>query len=244
MAELDGGDATVSLGETAERIAELAGISRERSDRFAARSHARAVTAAERGDLDSEIMPIPTAAGEVRRDEGPRSDPSVEGLAQLPPVFRADGVVTAGSASPLSDGAAAVVLASAQALERFSLTPTAVIRGSASSGVAPSLMGLGPVPATEKLLARLGLSIDKMDVVEINEAFAPQVLACLDQLGVDEERANVWGGAIALGHPLGASGTRLALTASRQLQATGGRYALVSLCVGVGQGTSMLLEKP
>ncbi len=243
MAQVDEGNATVSLGETAERVAELSGISRQRSDAFAVRSHERAVAAQEQGDFDSEIIPVMTEGGTVKIDEGPRIDSSPEAMGALAPVFRSNGIVTAGSASPLSDGAAAVVVASRKAVERWGLTPVAVVRGSASAGVAPSLMGLGPVAATERLLNRVGFTMDQIDVMEINEAFAPQVLACLDRLGVDEERVNLCGGAIALGHPLGASGTRLTLTAVRQLQAGDRHLALVTLCVGVGQGTSLLLEK-
>lgn len=243
MTTVDDGNATVSLGETAERVAELDHVERDRCDVFSLRSHKRATTAWNEGSLADEVMAIHVDGVDVERDEGPRSDASLEGLAALKPVFRTEGVVTAGSSSQLSDGAAAVVVASQTAVDRYGLKPLAVIRGSASAGVPPSLMGLGPVPATQKLLTRTGVSIDQLDVVEINEAFAPQVLACVDRLGIDEHKINQWGGAIALGHPLGASGTRLALTAARQLHAHSGRYALVTLCVGVGQGTSLLLER-
>lgn len=243
MANVDNGNATVSLGETAERVAELDQIERARCDAFSLRSHQLATSAWNEGVLADEVMSISVEGGKVDRDEGPRPDASLEGLAALKPVFRTEGVVTAGSSSQLSDGAAAVVVASQAAVERYGLEPLAVIRGSASAGVAPSLMGLGPVPASEKLLARTGVTVDQLDVVEINEAFAPQALACVDRLGIDEHMVNRWGGAIAIGHPLGASGTRLALTAARQLRAHSGRYALVTLCVGVGQGTSLLLER-
>ncbi len=244
MKEIDGGSATVSLGETAERVAELDGIDRARSDEFALRSQELAMAGIANGELAGEIMQIETQNGPVDQDEVPRSDTSIEVLSALAPVFRADGIVTAGSASPLADGAAAVILASREAVEKYGLTPLAKVIGSASAGVAPSLMGLGPVPATEKLLSRVGVTVDQLDVIEINEAFSPQVLACLDRLGIDSDRVNRWGGAIALGHPLGASGTRLALTAARQLQKTDGQYALITMCVGVGQGTSLLLERP
>ncbi len=244
MKEIDGGSATVSLGETAERVAELDGIDRARSDEFALRSQELTMAGIANGELAGEIMQIETQNGPVDQDEVPRSDTSIEVLSALAPVFRADGIVTAGSASPLADGAAAVILASREAVEKYGLTPLAKVIGSASAGVAPSLMGLGPVPATEKLLSRVGVTVDQLDVIEINEAFSPQVLACLDRLGIDSDRVNRWGGAIALGHPLGASGTRLALTAARQLQKTDGKYALITMCVGVGQGTSLLLERP
>ena len=195
------------------------------------------------GNLKGEVIQMDSQLWKISQDEAPRSDVTLGQLSGLAPAFRSDGIVTAGSASPLADGAAAVVLASREAVEKYGLKPLAKVVGSASAGVTPSLMGLGPVPATLKLLARFGLTVDQLDVIEINEAFAPQVLASLDRLGIDSDRVNCWGGAIALGHPLGASGTRLALTAARQLQAIGGSYALVTMCVGVGQGTSLLLER-
>ena len=243
MGEVDEGNATVSLGETAERVAALDGISRQRSDELALRSQKLASAALNNGHLNGEVMQMDSQLGTISRDEAPRSDATLEQLSGLAPVFRSDGIVTAGSASPLADGAAAVVLASREVVEKYGLKPLAKVVGSASAGVTPSLMGLGPVPATQKLLARVGLTVEQLDVIEINEAFAPQVLACLDRLGIESGRVNRWGGAIALGHPLGASGTRLALTAARQLQELGGTYALVSMCVGVGQGTSLLLER-
>lgn len=243
MVGIDAGNATVSLGETAERVAELDGIDRQRSDDFALRSQQLAVAAALRGDLAGEILGVQTTSGLFDSDELPRAETTMANLAKLKPVFRQEGVVTAGSASPLSDGASAVVLASGDAVKKYGLSPLARVVGSASAGVQPSLMGLGPVPATKKLLSRVGISIDDLSVIEINEAFAPQVLACLDRLNIDSQRVNRWGGAIALGHPLGASGTRLALTAARQLQRSGGQFALVTMCVGVGQGTSLLLEQ-
>jgi len=244
MKQMDGGNATVSLGETAERVSELDGIGRTRSDEFALRSQELAVAAMSNGHFTGEIAQIDTQNGLMDVDEAPRAEVSIDQLSALKPVFRTDGIVTAGSASPLADGAAAVVLASRASVEKYGLTPLAKVIGSASAGVAPSLMGLGPVPATKKLLARLGVTVNQLDVIEINEAFSPQALACLDRLDVDVDRANRWGGAIALGHPLGASGTRLALTAARQLQNIDGKYALITMCVGVGQGTSLMLERP
>jgi len=243
MGEVDDGNATVSLGETAERVAKLDGVSRHRSDEFALRSQKLASAALANGHLKGEVMQMDSQLWKISHDEAPRSDATLEQLSELAPAFRPDGIVTAGSASPIADGAASVVLASGKAVEKYGLKPLAKVVGSASAGVTPSLMGLGPVPATLKLLARVGLKVDQLDVIEINEAFAPQVLASLDRLGIETDRVNRWGGAIALGHPLGASGTRLALTAARQLQEIGGTYALVTMCVGVGQGTSLLLER-
>jgi acetyl-CoA acetyltransferase family protein len=178
----------------------------------------------------------------VTVDEGPRADTSPERLAKLKPVFTADGIVTAGSSSPLTDGAAAVVVASEAAVERHGLTARARVVGSASAGVAPSTMGLGPVPATQKLLGRTGWSVGDLEAVELNEAFAPQALACQRRLGLDPETVNADGGAIALGHPLGCSGTRLVVTLLGRLERGGLRRGLATLCVGVGQGNSMVVE--
>ncbi len=244
MRDLDGGSATISLGETAERVARLDGITREQSDALAVESHRRAIAAIDAGLLAPDILEVTTMDGAVAIDEGPRRDSSLEKLATLRPSFLADGIVTAGSSSPLSDGAAVVLLASDEAVRRHGLTPLARVVGAASAGVPPSLMGLGPVPATERLLQRLDLSIDDVDVVEINEAFAPQVLACTTRLGIDPGRVNAWGGAIAVGHPLGCSGARLAITLARRLEASGARRGMATLCVGVGQGVSLMLERP
>jgi 3-oxoadipyl-CoA thiolase len=243
MRAVDGGEATITLGETAEKVARLDGISRADSDAFALRSHQRAVAAAKEGRFDAEIVPVPVGDGEVALDEGPRADTSLERLGRLRPVFAADGIVTAGSSSPLSDGAAAVVVASERAVSRLGLQPRARIVTAAAAGVAPSTMGLGPVPATEKALERAGWSVGDLDAVELNEAFAPQVLACVRRLGLDPETVNADGGAIALGHPLGCSGARLAVTLLGRLEREGGRRGLATLCVGVGQGVSMLAER-
>jgi acetyl-CoA acetyltransferase family protein len=242
MPALDDGRATVTLGETAELVAELDGIGRAESDAFALRSHRRAVAAIEAGRFEPEIVPVETPAGAVKVDEGPRASTDLAKLGKLAPVFRPDGIVTAGSSSPLSDGAAAIVVASEDAVRRYGLVPRARIVASAAAGVRPSLMGLGPVPATEKALARAGWSAADLDAVELNEAFAPQSIACIRRLGLDEAVVNADGGAIALGHPLGCSGARLVVTLLGRLERTGGSRGLATLCVGVGQGVSVLVE--
>jgi len=238
---------TLSMGETAEEVAALDGISRADSDVFALRSHQRAVAAADAGRFAAELVPVATGDGEVRADEGPRRSTTAEKLAALKPVFRAGGIVTAGSSSPLSDGAAAIVVAGEEAVRRHGLTPRARVVGSASAGVPPRLMGLGPVPATEKLLARTGLALADVDAVELNEAFAAQSLAVIRRLKLDllddGDRVNADGGAIALGHPLGCSGARLLVTLLGRLEREQGRRGLATLCVGVGQGVSMLVER-
>ncbi|MEU3275999.1 thiolase family protein [Streptomyces antibioticus] len=234
---------TLSMGETAEEVAALDGITRADSDAFALRSHRRALAAQEAGRFDREIVPVPVKDGEVTRDEGPRASTTLEKLGTLRTVFRADGVVTAGSASPLSDGAAALVVASAAAVERYGLTPRARIVTSASAGVQPDVMGLGPVPATEKALARAGWGVDDLDAVELNEAFAVQALAVIRRLRLDEDKVNADGGAIALGHPLGCSGARILLTLLGRLEREDARRGLATLCVGVGQGVAMLVER-
>ncbi|MEW1780043.1 acetyl-CoA C-acyltransferase [Streptomyces sp. NPDC086777] len=234
---------TLSMGETAEEVAALDGITRADSDAFALRSHQRAVAAQEAGRFDREIVPVPVRDGEVTRDEGPRPSTTLEKLGSLRAVFRADGIVTAGSSSPLSDGAAALVVASAEAVERHGLTPRARIIASASAGVQPNLMGLGPVPATEKVLARAGRQTADLDAVELNEAFAAQALAVIRRLELDEDRVNADGGAIALGHPLGCSGARILLTLLGRLERENGRRGLATLCVGVGQGAALLVER-
>lgn len=235
--------ATYAMGETAEEIAVLDGITREESDAYALRSHERAIAATKDGSFDAEIMPVTTKAGHVITDEGPRADSSLERLARLRPVFREGGIVTAGSASPLSDGAAAIVVASERAVKEFNLTARARIVGSAAAGVPPHLMGLGPVSATQKALARAGWTSGDLDAVELNEAFAPQVLSGVRRLDLDIERVNACGGAIALGHPLGCSGARLVVTLLGRLEREGGSKGLASLCVGVGQGNSLLIER-
>ncbi|WP_159057692.1 thiolase family protein, partial [Streptomyces scabiei] len=203
----------------------------------------RAVAAQRAGRLDREIVPVPVPDGEVTRDEGPRPSTSLERLSGLRPSFRGDGIVTAGNSSPLSDGAAAVVVASGAAVERYGLTPRARVVTAASAGVEPRLMGLGPVPATAKALDRAGWGIGDLDAVEVNEAFAAQVLAVVRRLKVDEDRVNADGGAIALGHPLGCSGTRIVLTLLGRLEREDGRRGLATMCVGVGLGVSLLVER-
>ncbi|HEU4348764.1 MAG TPA: thiolase family protein [Actinoplanes sp.] len=230
---------TLSMGETAEEVAALDGITRAESDAFALRSHQRAVAAIDAGRFAGEIVPV----GEVAADEIPRRNTSLEKLGALKPVFRPGGVVTAGSSSPLSDGAAAVVVASGTAIDRYGLTPRARIVTAASAGVPPHLMGLGPVPATEKALARAGWTVGDLDAVELNEAFAAQSLAVIRRLKLDEDRVNTDGGAIALGHPLGCSGARLTVTLLGRMERENARRALATLCVGVGQGVSMLVER-
>ncbi|UQU61388.1 thiolase family protein [Couchioplanes caeruleus] len=234
---------TLSMGETAEEVAALDGITREDSDAFALRSHERAVAAIDAGRFDAEIVPVAVKDGEVTRDEGPRRGGSLEKLAKLRTVFRDGGIVTAGSSSPLSDGAAAVVVASGEAVERYGLTPRARIVVGAGAGVEPHVMGLGPVPATEKALARAGWQAGDLDAVELNEAFAAQSLAVIRRLKLDEERVNADGGAIALGHPLGCSGARLTVTLLGRMERENARRGLATLCVGVGQGVSMLVER-
>ncbi|MER5663232.1 thiolase family protein [Streptomyces mirabilis] len=234
---------TLSMGETAEEVAALDGITRADSDAFALRSHQRAVAAQEAGRFDREIVPVRVKDGEVTRDEGPRPGTTLEKLGTLRTIFRPDGIVTAGSSSPLSDGAAALVVASAAAVERYGLTPRARIITAASAGVQPNLMGLGPVPATEKALARAGLESGDLDAVELNEAFAAQALAVIRRLKLDEEKVNADGGAIALGHPLGCSGARILLTLIGRLEREDARRGLATLCVGVGQGVAMLVER-
>ncbi|MFI6584583.1 thiolase family protein [Embleya sp. NPDC050493] len=239
----DAGRITLSMGETAEEVAALDGITRARSDAFALRSHQRAVAAREQGHFDREIVPVPVGADAVTRDEGPRPTTTLDKLAGLRTLFRPDGIVTAGSASPLSDGAAALVLAGEAAVRRHGLTPRARIVASASAGVEPHLMGLGPVPATEKVLARAGWGIADLAAVELNEAFAAQALAVVGRLGLDEDVVNADGGAIALGHPLGCTGARIVLTLLGRLEREHARRGLATLCVGVGQGVAMLVER-
>ncbi|HEV2889317.1 MAG TPA: thiolase family protein [Frankiaceae bacterium] len=230
---------TLAMGETAEEVAALDGISREDSDAWALRSHDRAVDAQKAGRFAAEIV----AVDGIESDEGPRPGSSLEKLATLKPVFREGGVVTAGSSSPLSDGAAALLVVSERAVERYGLTPRARVVASAAAGVEPHLMGLGPVPATEKALARAGWSVGDLDAAELNEAFAVQVLACLRRLGLDPEPVNADGGAIALGHPLGCSGARITVTLLGRMERENARRGLATMCVGVGQGAAMLVER-
>jgi 3-oxoadipyl-CoA thiolase len=239
-----------SMPETAENVAEEFGISRPDQDAFAYRSQMRAKAAQESGFFAREIAPIPVKSrkGEtvvVDRDEHPRPETTLEGLAKLKTPFRTPGTVTAGNASGVNDGAAALLIASENAARRFGLKPRARIVAMATAGVPPRIMGIGPAPATEKLLARLGLRIREIDVIELNEAFAAQALAVTRRLGLpdDAEHVNPHGGAIALGHPLGASGARLAMTAVNALETHGGKRALATMCIGVGQGIAVLLER-
>ena len=238
-----------SMPETAENVALEFGVGREAQDRMALASQMKALAAQESGFLDAEITPVsvPQKKGEalvVSQDEHPRST-SLEALAKLRGIVRPDGSVTAGNASGVNDGACALLLASEAEASRHGLTPRARVLGMATAGVAPRIMGIGPAPATQKLLARLGLGLDQIDVIELNEAFAAQGLAVLRLLGLpdDDPRVNPNGGAIALGHPLGASGARLVTTAINQLHRGGGRYALCTMCIGVGQGIALLLER-
>ncbi len=232
----------LSMGETAEEVAALDGVSREDCDAFAYRSQQRAAAASAAGLFEGEIVPVETRAGTVKVDETIR-ETTPEKLAGLKTVFRTPGVVTAGNASPLSDGASAIVVASGEACEKHGLTPRARIVTTASAGVPPRIMGLGPVPSTEKALARLGLGIDDIDAVEINEAFAAQSIACQRRLHIDDEVLNAVGGAIALGHPLGSSGSRLLVTLLGRMERGDLRRGLASLCIGVGQGLAMVVEK-
>ena len=238
-----------SMPETAENVATDHGIEREAQDRMALASQMKAVAAQKAGHLAREIVPvsIPQKKGDpvvVSADEHPR-ETSLEALARLKGVVRPDGTVTAGNASGVNDGACALLLADEASAAKNGLTPRARVVGMATAGVAPRVMGIGPAPATQKLMAQTGLSLAQMDVIELNEAFAAQGLAVLRMLGLadDDERVNAWGGAIALGHPLGASGARLVTTAVNRLHATGGRYALCTMCIGVGQGIALVIER-
>ena len=239
-----------SMPETAQNIADALGISRQESDAFAARSQARYEAARQRGFFDQELTAVSVPQGrkqpplDVTADEHPRPAVVLDKLAGLPSIVEG-GIITAGNASGVNDGAAALILGSREAGDAAGVTPRARILAGAVAGMSPRLMGLGPVEACRKVLARASLTLEQMDVIEINEAFATQVLGCCKQLGIagDDERLNPNGGAIAVGHPLGASGARLALTALRQLEACGGRYALVSLCIGLGQGVAMVIER-
>jgi acetyl-CoA acetyltransferase family protein len=238
-----------SMPETAENVATEFKIEREAQDRMALASQQKAVAAQLAGHLAREITPVSIAQKKgdplvVDTDEHPRAT-TLESLARLKGVVRPDGTVTAGNASGVNDGACALLLANEATATKNGLTPRARIIGMATAGVAPRIMGIGPAPATQKVLALTSLSLAQMDVIELNEAFAAQGLAVLRMLGLpdDDERVNAWGGAIALGHPLGASGARLATTAVNRLHATGGRYALCTMCIGVGQGIAMVIER-
>jgi len=246
MAELH---STESMGETGENVAERYGIGREEQDRFALRSHERAVDATESGRFADEIVPVeaPDDGRDpvlVEADEGPRADTSLEKLGRLRPAFREDGTVTAGNASTLNDGAACLVLASEERAAELGAKPLSRIVSIGVAGVDPAYMGIGPLRAIPRALDAAGLELDDVDLIEINEAFASQVLACVGELGIDEERLNVNGGAIALGHPLGCSGARLLTTLVWEMRRRDARYGIASLCVGVGQGVATVVENP
>ncbi|MFS6528556.1 acetyl-CoA C-acyltransferase [Microbacterium aurugineum] len=235
--------ATFTMPETAEEVARVDGITRDEADAFALRSQQRAIAAITAGRFAPEIVGVPVGTAEVLVDEGPRPETTLDALARLRPVVAGGTVVTAGNSSALNDGASAVVVASAAAVERYGLVPRARIVVGTSAGLAPEIMGLGPVPATQKALHRAGLSIDDIGSIELNEAFATQSIACIRRLGLDEERVNADGGAIALGHPLGSSGSRLLLTLLGRMEREGSVHGLATMCVGVGQGAAVILEK-
>jgi len=239
----------ITLGLTAEVVADKYDIVREDQDAFALSSHRKALAAVADGRFDSEIEPIEAPTDSRRRstatitaDEGPRPDTSLEALAQLPPVFKEGGSVTAGNSSPMNDGAAALLLATEEGLTGHGLTPMARIVSTGAAGVHPDVMGIGPVPASEKALDRAGLSVGDLDIVEINEAFASQSVASTRLLEIDPDLVNVNGGAIAIGHPLGASGARILVTLAHELARRGGRFGMATMCIGVGQGVSTIIE--
>jgi 3-oxoadipyl-CoA thiolase len=238
-----------SMGETAENVAERWNVSRERQDAFALESHRRSVAAIEAGRFADQIVPVEVQGRKgdvtvVDRDEHPRADTSTEALGKLRPAFKRDGgSVTAGNSSGINDGASAVLLVEARRARALGLQPMARVVSTAVAGVDPAVMGIGPVPATRKALERAGLGVDDLDLVELNEAFASQSLVCIDELGLDPAKVNVNGGAIALGHPLGMSGGRLITMLTHELQRTGGRYGLATMCIGVGQGIATIVER-
>jgi 3-oxoadipyl-CoA thiolase len=240
---------TEGMGETAENVAERYRIERAAQDEFALESHRRAIAATEAGRFDEEIVPVPVPQPKgdpitVHADEQPRPDTSLEKLARLRPAFREGGTVTAGNSSGINDGAACVVLATRERAEELEREPLARVVSVGAAGVDPGYMGIGPIPASRKALARAGLEVKDLDLVELNEAFASQVLACAGELGLEREKLNVNGGAIALGHPLGCSGARLLGTLIWELRRRGGRYGLATMCIGVGQGLAMVVENP
>jgi 3-oxoadipyl-CoA thiolase len=239
---------TIALGETAEIVAERYGISRLEQDRFALESQMKCKAAVDRGAFDGEIVPVaipasPTGELTIRYDEHPRPETTLETLGKLRAVFKTGGTVTAGNSSGINDGAAALLLCEAATAQRLGLTPMARFLGGAAAGVAPDVMGLGPIPATRKALQRAGLSVDRIELAEINEAFAAQAIACARDLALDARIVNVNGGAIALGHPLGASGARIVTTLLHELRRRKGRYALATMCIGVGQGIATVFER-
>ena len=232
-------DWTISLGETAEKVAEQYGISREEQDRFALESQQRCIAAVTRGAFADELVPV----ADVTRDEHPRPDTTLAALTKLKPAFKAGGTVTAGNSSGINDGAAALLLVEAETARRMGWKPMARIVATATAGVSPDVMGLGPIPAVRKIFARTGITANDLDLVELNEAFAAQALACIRELGLNPERTNVNGGAIALGHPLGASGARISATLLHELRRRNGHYGLAAMCIGVGQGIATLFER-
>jgi 3-oxoadipyl-CoA thiolase len=233
----------ISLGQTAEEVARRYQVSRADQDRFALESHRRAVAAQDACRFKDELVAVPLSDGSLfEQDEGPRRDTSLEKLAALKPVFESAGTVTAGNSSPMNDGAACLVMMSESFARTQGLTPKARVLAAASAGVDPSVMGIGPVPASRKALQRAGIGIADLDLVELNEAFASQSLACIHELGLSEDRVNVNGGAIALGHPLGASGARITATLVHELARRRGRYGLATMCIGVGQGIALVIE--
>jgi acetyl-CoA acetyltransferase family protein len=245
--KLDARYPAISLGETAECVADDWSVSRERQDAFALASQQRTAAAMAAGRFDGQLIPVPIPQRKgdpavVARDEHPRADTTAEVLAKLRPAFREGGTVTAGNASGINDGAAALLLVEAERCRALGLRPMARVVATAVAGVDPRVMGMGPVPAVRKVLARAGVSVADLDLVELNEAFASQSVACIDELGLDPARVNVNGGAIALGHPLGASGARLVTMLVHELVRTGGRYGLAAMCIGVGQGIAMVVE--
>jgi len=237
----------INNGETAENVAEKYQVHRQEQDEFALGSHLKAVKAHEEGRLKDELVPFEMAQRKgsplvYDKDEGPRADTALEKLGALQPAFKKGGTVTAGNSSPLSDGAAALLLTTPQKAEQLKLKPMVRIIASAAAGVHPNYMGIGPIPATLKALKRAGLTIDQIDLVELNEAFASQVIACIRELGIDPKKLNVNGGAIALGHPLGCSGARLMTTLIHEMKKRGSRYGLATMCIGVGQGIATVVE--
>jgi acetyl-CoA C-acetyltransferase len=247
--KLDGSDGSlfdvyIPMGQTAENVAERCHVSREAQDEWAVLSQGRAVAARDDGHFDREIVPVTTPDGtEVTKDDGPRPGTTMEALANLKPVFRENGTVTAGNACPLNDGAAAVLVMSDEKASRLGLKPRARIVASTVAAIRPEIMGLGPIPAIRKLLEQTGMTIDDVDVVEINEAFAAQVVPCKEELGIPDDKLNPFGGAIALGHPFGMTGARIMTTLLNGLDAVDGRYGIESMCVAGGMGQAMLVER-
>ncbi len=241
-------DWTIALGETAERVAQRYGITREEQDRFAMESQRRTQEALTSGVFSDELVPVAISDGkggttQFTADEHPRAGVTLEALGKMKPAFLKEGTVTAGTSSGINDGAAAVSVMSAETARTLGRKPLARIVASAVAGLDPSVMGLGPIPAARKALARAGLAVGQLDLVELNEAFASQSIACIRELGLDPAKVNIYGGAIALGHPLGASGAKIVATLVHALRRTGGRYGLASMCIGVGQGIAMIVER-